>query len=134
MTAPAPSAELAPLIRRRAKRCRAAAAGILLAGLAGAGVIYWLGSRTAAESINPSLLGLHRAERRQMGLLYGRQGQLYDDLTESLKQPGTQAVLVFAAAALIAGGCFYFSRVLDDEATEIAGADTQAGGPPVKQS
>ena len=61
-----------------------------------------------------------------MGILYGKQGQLIEDLDNALKQPGTQAGLIIAAAAVIAVGCFYFARTLE---TETRPAD-ETGSPP----
>ncbi len=89
---------------------------ILLLGLVSAGVIYWQGSRAPDFSENPSMVGFNRSEERQMGMLYGKQGQLIEDLKNSLKQPGTQAMLTVAAAGAVAAGCFYFARLLADEA------------------
>jgi len=110
-----------PLIApRRAKQYRIAAASFLLAGLAGAGAVYWLGSGAVGDTNDPSMLGFNRAEQRQMALLYGKQGQLFEDLINALKQPGTQAILIIAAAAVLAGGCFYFARIWEDEAQQAA--------------
>lgn len=66
------------------------------------------------------MVGFNRREERQMGLLYGKQGQFIEDLTHSLKQPGTQAVLIAVAAALVAAGCLHFARILEQEAKEAA--------------
>ena len=62
------------------------------------------------------MAGFNRSEERQMGMLYGKQGRLIEDTKNSLKQPGTQAMLTIAAAAVVAAGCFYFARLLADEA------------------
>ena len=50
----------------------------------------------------------------------GKQGQVIEDLTDSLKQPGTQAILIMVAASVVAVGCFYFARILEHEETEAA--------------
>jgi len=44
---------------------------------------------------------------------YGKQALLIDNWTHDLKQPGTQALIIVVTAALVAGGCFYFARLLD---------------------
>jgi flagellar basal body-associated protein FliL len=106
--------------RRRAWRCRITGVLILLLGLAGAGAVYWLGSRTPDYSDDPSMAGFNRSEERQMAILYGKQGQFIEDLENSLKQPGTQAILIVAAAAVIAAGCFYFARILEEETKQTA--------------
>ena len=61
------------------------------------------------------MLGFNRREERQMGLLYGKMGTLIEDWTDDLKQPGTQAVFILGFSALVAGGCFYFARLLQND-------------------
>jgi hypothetical protein len=48
-----------------------------------------------------------------MGILYGKQGELIENWSNDLKQPGTQAFIIVAAAVLIASTCFYFARLSD---------------------
>jgi len=121
MTAPssAPS-ELPPAVQRRLRRYRVAAWVILALGLAAAGVVYWLGARRAQLPDDPAMVGFNRAAERQLGILYGTQGRLVGDLDNWLAQPGTQAMLTAAAAAVAALGCHFFSRVLEFEARETA--------------
>lgn len=114
------------LIRRRARRCRIAAVVTLIIGLSGAGIVYWLGSRAQDYSDDPSMLGFNRAADRQMAILYGKQGQLIEDLNQSLKQPGTQALIIVIAAAVVAAVCFRFSRVLEWEANDAEQAGARA--------
>lgn len=83
---------------------------ILLLGLGSAGLVYWLGARPLDPNQDLALVGYSRARSRQMGMLYGKSGLLIDDLCESLKRPGTQAVLIASFSALIASGCFYLAR------------------------
>ncbi len=63
------------------------------------------------------MVGYNKPADRQMQILYGKRGELVEDWSNDLKRPGTQAVIIVAASALIAGGCFYFARLLnyDDE-------------------
>ena len=86
---------------------------VLVMGIGGAGILYWLRTRSPDLSDDPSMLGFNRAETRQMGQLYGKQGLLIEEWSEDLKQPGTQAVIIVVFATLIAAGCFYFARLLD---------------------
>jgi len=97
---------------RRSIRLRRAGVVVLLAGLAGAGMIYWLGSRSPDASDDLSMVGYHRAERRQMGQLYGKMGTVIEDWSEDLKDPGTRAILIMGFSIVVAGGCFYLSRLL----------------------
>jgi len=65
-----------------------------------------------------SMVGYNKSEERQMGILYGKQGELIESWSNDLKQPGTQAFLIAAGSILIAAGCFYFARLSDfDEKT-----------------
>jgi len=61
------------------------------------------------------MVGFDKSEQRQMGILYGKQGELIENWTNDLKQPGTQAGIIAAAAMLITFGCFYFARLSDSE-------------------
>jgi hypothetical protein len=98
--------------RRRARRLRITAAVVLLLGIFGADWVYWLGMHSAQSSDDPSLMGNEKARSRQEQILYGKQSVLIDEWSEDIKRPGTQAVIVVVTAALVAGGCFYFARLL----------------------
>jgi hypothetical protein len=64
------------------------------------------------------MLGYNKPEERQMEMLYGKSGELIENWSNDLKQPGTQAIIIAGAAIVIAAGCFYFARLLDaDDAT-----------------
>jgi hypothetical protein len=120
--APMPAELAIAAAHRRARHCRVAAVVILVVGLISAGIVYWYGSRQAeADDLNdPAMLGFNRATERQMGVLYGKQGQLMEDLNDSLKEPGTQAILIIIGSVIIAVVCFQFARMLEFEAREIA--------------
>jgi len=104
------------LARRRARRLRITGVIVLLVGISGAGTVYWLGTRAPNLSDEPAMIGYNRAENRQMGILYGKQGALIEDVANDLKQPGTQAAICVATAVVIAAGCFYFAQLLDYDA------------------
>jgi hypothetical protein len=91
---------------------------VLALGIAGAGVVYWLGTREADVSGDLSMAGYDKPEQRQMAILYGKQGELIEDWSNDLNQPGTQAVIIASVSIIIAAGSFYFARLLDadDEA------------------
>jgi hypothetical protein len=100
---------------------------VLVLGLAGAGVVYWLGTRSPDVSNDLSMQGYNRAATRQMGLLYGKQGLLIEEWTEDLKQPGTQAIIIVIFSAVIAAGCFYFARLSDNDDAAPDGTGSQHG-------
>ena len=89
---------------------------MLLLGLGGAGAVYWRETRAPDLSDDLALVGYNRAESRQMGMLYGKEGVMLEDFQNDLKQPGTQAALLATASAIIASGCFYFARLLAHDA------------------
>jgi peptidoglycan/LPS O-acetylase OafA/YrhL len=95
--------------RRRVRRYRMTGVIVLLLGLGSAGAVYWRGSHSADLADDPSMAGYYKAEARQMGMLYGKEGLLIEDLSNDLKQPGTQAFLIIAASIVGAAGCFYFA-------------------------
>jgi hypothetical protein len=95
-------------------RLRRAGAIVLVLGLAGAGMVYWFGTRSPDLTDDPAMAGYSRAQTRQMGMLYGKSGLLIQEWLDDLKQPGTQAVLIAAISMLVATGCFYFARLSDD--------------------
>ena len=87
---------------------------VLVLGIAGAGILYWLRTRSPDFSNDLSMAGYNRAETRQMGLLYGKQGLLLEKWSEDLRQPGTQAIIIVIVSTVVAAGCFYFARLSDD--------------------
>jgi len=90
---------------------------ILLMGIVGAGIVYWLGTRAPDVSGDLSMVGYNRPAERQMEILYGKSGELIEDWSNDLKQPGTQAIIIAVVSAIVASGCFYFARLLDDDET-----------------
>lgn len=61
------------------------------------------------------MLGYDKAAARQVGTLFGQQGVIVQQWSGDLKKPGTQAVIIVAAAALAVSGCFHFARLFDNE-------------------
>ena len=109
------SAATADSSRQRQKRLRIIGVAVLFVGLACAGAIYWIGTHSAEPSEDELLSGNARAESHQMELLYGKMGLLTMELSDELKRPGTQALLIAAVSILTAAGCFYFARLTDDD-------------------
>ena len=116
--------------RRRARQLRMTAAIVLLLGIFGADFIYWVETRSA-DSPNPlPVAGEDKAATRQAESLFGQPAVLLEQWGRDLKRPGTQAGIVVVTAVLVAGGCFYFARLLDraDEHGE------EKGWPQIKSS
>lgn len=99
-------------------RLRMAGVVVLVLGIGGACVLYWIRTRTTDLTDDPMMAGYSKAELRQMEILYGKMGQVISDLLDNLKRPGTQAILIAAISTLIAFGCFYLANrwVDNDEA------------------
>jgi uncharacterized protein YpmB len=104
------------LPNRRAKKLKIIGVVILILGIASAGILYWLETRAPDLSDDPAMLGFDRSQTRQMEMLYGKEGQLIEDWSNDLKQPGTQAVIIIIFSAIIASGFFYFARLPGDDA------------------
>jgi flagellar basal body-associated protein FliL len=100
---------------KRAARLRMIGVIVLLLGLGGAGLVYWMGTRSPDVMDDLSMVGFNKAQTRQMGMLYGKMGPVIEEWFNDLKQPGTQATIIVVVSTLIAGGCFYFARLLDHD-------------------
>jgi flagellar basal body-associated protein FliL len=102
---------------RRSAQLRMIGVIVLVLGLGGAGLVYWLGTRSPDVMDDLSMVGYNKAQTRQMGMLYGKMGPVIEEWFDDLKQPGTQAEIIVAVSIVAAAGCFYFARLLghDDE-------------------
>ena len=100
---------------KRAARLRMIGVIVLLLGIGGAGLVYWLGTRSPNVMDDLSMVGFNKARTRQMGMLYGKMGPVIEEWFDDLKQPGTQAEIIVVVSTLIAAGCFYFARLLDHD-------------------
>ncbi len=94
---------------------------VLLAGLAGAGIVYWTGTarpaRAPAASAAPgewsdsSLTPEDsKAATRDIELYGGKAEVLMVHLTDAVHRPGPQAILIATASALIALALFLYAR------------------------
>jgi hypothetical protein len=99
---------------RRQRRLKVIGVSVLLLGISGACLVYWIGTRSPDLSDDLSMVRFNKAESRQMGQLFGKMGLLIEDWTNDLKQPDTQATLIATTSILIALGCFYLARLSDD--------------------
>jgi hypothetical protein len=114
--------------RRQARRLRIAAAALLLLGVFGADLVYWLGTRTVHAPNPLPVAGEDKAETRRMEMIFGKQTIFLDQLGRNLQRPGTQAVILVVVATLAAGGCFYFARLLDHASDHAHGPDNRDAG------
>lgn len=108
-------AEILPipdLTCRRRRRLRLIGVAALVLGLGGAWLVYWLGTRSPDIMQDPSMAGFYKAQKRQMGELYGPMGLQVQEFLEELKQPGTQAKIIATISILVAAGCFYLASLL----------------------
>jgi len=105
----------ADLLTRRGRRLKQAGIIVLLAGIAGAGLVYWLGSHKPDSGMDPSMIGFDKAGQYQAGQLYGNWGTMIANFEDDLKNPGTQAIIILMVAGLIAAGCFYLSEPPADD-------------------
>ena len=60
------------------------------------------------------MLGYDKAASRQAGTLYGQQGVMVQQWSDDLKEPGTQAVVIVVASVLMAGGCLYMAKLVEN--------------------
>ena len=97
-------------IPRHSARLRLTGAIVLMVGMVAAAVVYWLGIHSPQPSNDLSMVGFNRAQRRQMGQLYGKMGTLIEDWAEDLKRPDNQAACILGVTAVVAFGCFFFAR------------------------
>ena len=102
-----------PTIRRRARRFKMIGVGVLAVGIVSASLVYWLGTRSGGLPDDASMSRFNRPEQQQMAILYGKQGALIEDLSNSLQQPGTQAGIIIVFAAFVSMACLYFARVTE---------------------
>jgi len=112
-----------------ARRFKLAGWGVLLLGILIAIIVYWIGTRSPDLTDDPSMAGYFKAESRQMGMLYGKEGILIEDLRNDLRKPEVQAFLIVAGSVIIAAGCFLFARFpkIDESTTGLFTIDGGSG-------
>ena len=97
---------------------------VLALGMSAAAFVYWHGTRPDDFSHDPSMAGFHRNQTRQMGVLFGKSGQMADDLIAALKDPRVQAALIAGLTITVALSCFYLGRGYDHSRSEHS-SDTE---------
>jgi hypothetical protein len=99
-------------LKREKAHLRLIGTVVLSLGLISSGILYW--ARTRDANLDQYREAQARAESRQMQLLYGSSGSLAEDLSNGLKRPANQAIVIAVVSSLIAAGCFYLSRPLPE--------------------
>ena len=117
MSSPNPESPDVAALNREKARLRLVGIVILAVGLISAGLLYWL--RTKDSNLDQIRESQAHAESRQMQLLYGRSGGITSDLSNLLKEPSAQALLIIGGSAIVAAGCFYLGQPIrtSDDAT-----------------
>ena len=105
-------------LRREKARLRKIGTIILLLGFSSAGLVYWIGTRAEDSRLDEYNRAAQSSESRQVGILYGKSGQVTADLLDDLKRPSAEALIIAAITIVMAGGCFYLSRPLDEPAKQ----------------
>jgi hypothetical protein len=98
---------------RRARQLRAVAVTVLVLGIVGVGVAYWIAPASPDTSDDIATAEYYKSTARQVEVISGKEGLLVDEWSHDLQRPGPQSCIIIGAAVLIAGGCFYFARLLE---------------------
>ena len=91
---------------------------ILVLGIVSAGVVYELGRRAADVELDPSMIGYDKQQNEQMERMYGKSGELMEDLSNGLKQPNTQAGIIVAVSVVTSLICFRLAKPIPEEMKE----------------
>lgn len=103
----------------RSARLRAIGWAILASGVIGAGVFYWIATRTADAALDDTTaLGYTRSLEHGMGVMMGRFGLMLTEWQNALTTPTGEALMIVAGAALFAGYFFRVAWVIDQEAAD----------------
>ncbi|HEX3703895.1 MAG TPA: hypothetical protein VHU82_11225 [Vicinamibacterales bacterium] len=106
------------------RRLRAIGLAVLVFGLAGAGLFYWIQTRSTAPTMDDLMPGYSSRRSRQIGIMMGTFGMTMMEWLDALKEPRTQAIIIAAVSALVALACFRVARLLDlPDPTPIAPQD-----------
>jgi len=103
------------LLRKEKTRLRLIGLVVLLLGISGAGLVYWIGTRAEDSRVDDYEQAKQRSESRQLELLYGKSGDFVEGLSNAVKRPDIQAISIAVVATVIAGGCFYLGRPVDED-------------------
>jgi len=96
-------------------RLRVTGGLILVAGIAGAALFYWIRLRSAQPEMDEFAAGYLRAQEHQTRLMMGPMGVTLSQWVDAVARPGVQALLIVAFAAFVAYMCFHHARLQEDE-------------------
>jgi hypothetical protein len=89
---------------------------VLIAGLVGAVVFYWIKSRAMDPLLDDSTaLGYSRSMRHEMGVMMGHFGLILTEWQARLTSPAGEAVLIALGAGLVAAYFFRVAWVIDHD-------------------
>lgn len=115
----------------RSARLRAIGTLVLVCGVLGAGLFYWLETRAARPTIDELMPGYAQARQRQIGIMLGSLGTTLMGALDVLKEARNEAILIAAVSALVALGCFRVARLMDlPDVDPPATRSTDGHGPP----
>ena len=100
---------------RRRARLRKAGAVILVAGCIVACVVYLTGTPPVDPSADPDTAHAYKTETRDVEINFGKGGLIVSSIWEGLQHPAGQAIVIVVTAGLVASGCFYLGRPVEDE-------------------
>jgi len=97
----------------RARQLRITGLLVLVLGVTGACLFYWIAARAAAPTMDELFPGYSRNRSRQVGILMGSMVVTMMQLLDTLKDPFTEAVIIAVVAALVALIFFRLASVTD---------------------
>ena len=108
---------------RQVRRLRIAAVVVMLLGLIGVGIVYWLASRSDNGPNNNVAMDYYKKDQLQLEKMYGPQGVLAGNIYTALQQPGTQAIIILVTASLISAACLFFSKLPEHKTPNDSSGD-----------
>ena len=97
----------------RSARLRYVGTTVLVCGVVGAAIFYWIQVRNAPPGMDEFAAGYEKARQRQMGIMMGSLGVMMVGWMDTLADPGAQAIVIAVCTALVAALCFHIARLMD---------------------
>jgi cobalamin synthase len=95
---------------------------VIVVGVSGAGLFYWIQARSAAPSMDELFPGYSRNRARQVGILMGSMTVTLIGLLDALKDPFTASVIVAAVSGCVALIFFRLASVMDQSNRHLPAA------------